>query len=69
MGFGMNIGPAMVKDTDDTKSVDLLAEALSAGLRFNGNLITAAEDGIHWNAVKQAAHLIKYVSEHSPHGQ
>ena len=66
--FGMNIGPAMVKDNDDTKSVDLLAEALSSGLRFNGNL-TAGDDGIHWTAIQQAAHLIKYVSEHSPHGQ
>jgi uncharacterized protein (UPF0210 family) len=67
--FGMNIGAAMIKDNDDAKSVDLLAEALSGGLRFNGNLITAGDDGIHWNAVRQAAHLIKYVSEHSPHGQ
>jgi uncharacterized protein len=67
--FSMNIGAAMVKDNDDTKSVDLLAEALSSGLRFNGNLITAGDDGIHWKAIQQAAHLIKYVSEHSPHGQ
>jgi uncharacterized protein len=67
--FGMNIGPAMMHDKDDTKSVELLAEALSAGLRFNGNLITAGDDGVHWNAVSQAAHLIKYVSQHSPHGQ
>jgi uncharacterized protein (UPF0210 family) len=67
--FGMNIGPAMVKDDDDTKSVDLLAEALSGELRFNGNLITAGDDGIHWKGIKQAAHLVKYVSEHSPHGQ
>jgi hypothetical protein len=67
--FGMNIGPAMVKDNDDIKSVDLLAEAISDGLRFNGNLITAGDDGIHWAAIRQAAHLIKFVSEHSPHGQ
>jgi hypothetical protein len=67
--FGMNIGPAMVNDSDDAKPVELLAEALSEGLRFNGNLITAGEDGVHWNAVRQAAHLIKHVSEHSPHGQ
>ncbi len=69
LNFRMNIGPAMVKDNDDSQSVDLLAEALSAGMVFNGNLITAADDGIHWNAIKQAARLIKYVSEHSPHGQ
>ena len=69
LDFRMNIGPAMVKDTDDLKSVDLLAEALSRGMLFNGNLITAADDGIHWNAIQQAARLIKYVGEHSPHGQ
>jgi uncharacterized protein (UPF0210 family) len=69
LDFRMNVGPAMVQDTDDPKSVDLLAEALSRGMNFNGNLITAADDGIHWNAIKQAARLIKYVSEHSPHGQ
>jgi uncharacterized protein len=67
--FSMNVGAAMMKDDDDTKPVDLLAEALSAELNFNGTLITAGEDGIHWRAIQQAAHLIKYVSEHSPHGQ
>jgi uncharacterized protein (UPF0210 family) len=69
LNFSLNVGPAMVKDSDDVKSVDLLTEALSSGLNFNGNLITADDAGIHWNAVKQAARLIKYVSEHSPKGQ
>ena len=36
---------------------------------FDANLITAADDGIHWRAIRQAARLIKYVSVHSPHGQ
>ena len=67
--FNMNVGAALVHDDDDAKSVDMLAEALSAGLGFNATLITAGDDGIHWRAIKQAAHLIKYVSEHSPHGQ
>jgi uncharacterized protein (UPF0210 family) len=67
--FRMNIGAAMMKDDDDPKSVDLLAEALAKGMIFNGTLITAGDDGIHWNAIKQAARLIRYVSEHSPHGQ
>jgi uncharacterized protein (UPF0210 family) len=69
LNFNMNIGPAMSKDGDDTKYVDLLAEALSSESGFNANLITAADDGIHWKAIQQAAHLIKYVSAHSPHGQ
>ncbi len=67
--FSMNVGAAMMKDDDDTKPVDLLAEALSAELNFDGTLITAGDDGIHWRAIQQAAHLIKYVSEHSSHGQ
>ncbi len=69
-GFNPNIGPAMVKDTDDTVPVDLLTEVLSSpGNRLNANIVVAGDDGIHWNAVKQAARIIKGVGERSPHGQ
>jgi uncharacterized protein (UPF0210 family) len=68
--FSPNIGPAMVKDTDDIAPVDLLIDALSVpGNRANANLIVAGDDGIHWNAVRQAARVIKGVSERTPHGQ
>src|SRR5471032_2222172 len=68
--FSPNIGPAMLKDADDTGSIDLLTEVLSApGNRLNANIIVADEDGIHWNAVRQAARVIKGVSERSAHGQ
>jgi uncharacterized protein (UPF0210 family) len=68
--FNPNIGPAMSKDTDSTAPVDLLIEALSVpGNRLIANLITADDDGIHWNAVRQAARVIKAVGERSPHGQ
>jgi uncharacterized protein len=68
--FAPNIGPAMLKDTDSTEPVDLLAEILATpGVRLNANIVTAGEDGIHWNAVRQSARLIKLVSERSPHGQ
>ena len=70
LGFNPNIGPAMVKDTDDTSAVDLIIEILSTpGNRLNANIVTAAEDGIHWNAVKQAARIVKGVGERSAHGQ
>ncbi|MDP9171817.1 MAG: DUF711 family protein, partial [Acidobacteriota bacterium] len=70
LGFAPNIGPAMVKDTDDVTPVDLLTEALSVpGNRLNANIVVAGEDGIHWNAVRQAARIIKTVGERSPHGQ
>jgi uncharacterized protein (UPF0210 family) len=68
--FNPNIGPAMVTDTADPASIDVLTEILSApGNRLNANLIVAGDDGIHWNAVRQAAHVIKVVGERSPHGQ
>ncbi len=70
LGFNPNIGPAMVKDVDETAPVDLLTEVLSApGNRLNANIVVAGDDGIHWNAVKQAARIIKSVGERSPHGQ
>ncbi len=68
--FAPNIGPAMQKDNDDTAAVDLLIDVLSMpGNRLNANLITAGEDGIHWNAVRQAARVIHAVGARSPHGQ
>src|SRR5580692_10823425 len=68
--FAPNIGPAMWKNFDSTGTVDLLAEILATpGNSLNANIVTASEDGIHWNAVRQAAHIIKMVGERSPHGQ
>jgi len=68
--FSPNIGPAMVKDTDDTAPADLAIDILSqTGNRLNANIIVAGDDGIHWNAVKQAARIIKAVGERSQHGQ
>src|ERR1051326_2104525 len=58
--FAPNIGPAMVKDTDDTSSVELITEVLATPEnRLNANIVTAGDDGIHWNAVRQAGLLIK----------
>jgi uncharacterized protein len=68
--FAPNVGPAMVKDTDDTAPVDLITNVLSdPGNRLNANIIVAGDDGIHWTAVRQAARVIKAVGERSPHGQ
>ena len=50
---GLNIGPAMTGDQDDTAPVSLLVDVLS-GISVNANLIIADEHGIHWNAIRQA---------------
>ena len=68
--FAPNIGPAMVKNTDDVAPVALITEVLATpGNRLNANIVTAGDDGIHWKAVRQAALIIKSVGARSPHGQ
>jgi len=64
---GLNIGAAMVHDNDDPAAASLLVEILSK-VSVNANLITADEQGIHWNGIRQAARIIKQLSERSPHG-
>ena len=67
--IALNIGPAMMPGREDPASVDLLTELLSTGLSANASLIVAGDDGIHWNAVRAAAKLIKVVSERSDKSQ
>src|SRR5262245_43920989 len=63
----LNIGSAMVHDNDDPAAASLLVDIL-AKVSVNANLITADEQGIHWNAIRQAAKVIKQRSDRSPHG-
>ncbi|MFL6352571.1 MAG: DUF711 family protein [Bryobacteraceae bacterium] len=70
LNFAPNIGPAMIDDTVDLESVNLLSEILSIpSNRLAANIVTAGDDGIHWNAVHQAARIIHAVGERSLHGQ
>jgi len=68
-GFALNIGPAMLHDSDSPAAVDLLCDFLAKPPRANASLVVASDDGIHWASVRQAARLIKSVGERSPHGQ
>jgi uncharacterized protein len=67
--YDFNVGPAMLQDADDPAMMDVLAEFLARAKVTNGSAVIAGEDGIHWQAVRSAAHLVKYVEDHSPHGQ
>jgi uncharacterized protein (UPF0210 family) len=64
--FLANVGPAMLNDQDDS-AIDLLADIL-VSTDLNTSLVIAADDGIHWNAIRAAAKTIKYVEEHSANG-
>ena len=67
--FLLNLGPAMLRDQDSTAPVELLGENLLNAHHSNASIIVAADDGIHWKAIAAAAHLIKYLSQNSPHSQ
>jgi uncharacterized protein (UPF0210 family) len=68
LGFRPSIGPAMLRDSDDTAPLDVLAKALeTTGL--NASLVIADESGIHWRAVREAAKLIHRVGAESANGR
>jgi uncharacterized protein (UPF0210 family) len=65
--FLLNIGPLTLADSSDATKVELLSHVL-AQTRANASLVVADEDGVHWNAVRAAAQVMKYVENHSPNG-
>jgi uncharacterized protein (UPF0210 family) len=67
--FLPNVGPAMLRDTDDPRSMRLLARVLSSLPNIEGNAILAGEDGIHWRVIGESAALVRYVADNSPHSQ
>lgn len=67
--FLLNIGPAMMSDTDDPAMMELLGEVLSRGQIINATALIAGEDGIHWKTIRAAARMVKYIEDHSPRGQ
>jgi uncharacterized protein (UPF0210 family) len=68
-GFIPNIGPAMMRDTDDPRNMRLLEKALSTLPNLQASTIIADDDGIHWKVIRETAALVHYVTEHSPHSQ
>jgi uncharacterized protein len=68
-GFDAAIGPAMLRDTDDPARAELLAQILAQSKTLEGSIVVAGDDGVHWNAVRAAAKLMKNLEEHTVHGQ
>lgn len=68
-GFTPDIGPAMSKDSDDPKQADLLARILAETQTINGFIVVADDAGIHWNGVRAAARVIKYLEDHTEHSE
>jgi uncharacterized protein (UPF0210 family) len=68
-GFTPDIGPAMSQDNDDAKQADLLAQILASTEAINGFVVVADERGVHWNAIRAAARINKYLEEHTTHSE
>jgi uncharacterized protein (UPF0210 family) len=68
-GFMPNVGPAMMRDTDDPAAMRLLAQVLSTLPHLNASAIIAADDGIHWKTIRESAKLVRYVTDHSARSQ
>jgi uncharacterized protein (UPF0210 family) len=68
-GFAPGIGPAMVKDSDDPRQAELLAQILATTESINGFVAVADDSGIHWNAIRAAARVMKYLEEHTVHSE
>jgi uncharacterized protein len=67
--FIPSLGPAMMRDSDDPRTMRLLEKALSTLPNIQANTIIADEDGIHWKVIHETAALVHYVTEHSAHSQ
>jgi uncharacterized protein len=67
--FLPNVGPGMLRDTDDVAVMHLLERVLSTLPHIDASTIIADESGIHWRTIRRTAELVKYVSEHSPRSQ
>jgi len=64
--FLPNVGPGMLKDSDDPAPMHVLEQALSTLPNIEASSIMADDGGIHWKTIRRTAELVKYVSEHSP---
>ncbi len=67
--FLLNVGPAMIHDTDDPANMHLLELVLSTLPNIEASAIIADETGIHWKTIHRTSELVKYVAEHSPGSQ
>ena len=67
LGFSPNLGAVQLTDDDDRATVDLAIDVF-ASTKINGSLVVAAENGIHWKSIREAARLVKAVAAKSPNG-
>lgn len=68
-GFDAAVGPAMSKDSDDPHEAVLLGKIIAPSKTLEASVSIAGEDGIHWNSIRAAVGVIKYLEANTPHSQ
>ncbi len=68
-GFTPDIGPAMLRDSDDPTQAELLAQIIAGTQTINGFVVVGDASGIHWNGIHAAARTIKYLEDHTDRGE
>jgi uncharacterized protein len=68
-GFDASIGPAMMKDSDDPREAELLGKILANAKTLEGSIFIGGEDGIHWQSIRAAAGVMKYLEANTLHSQ
>ena len=68
-GFLADIGGAMFRDSDDPGQADLLAQIIASTKNINGFVVVADASGIHWNGIRAAARVNKYLETHTDRGE
>jgi len=67
--FIPNIGPAMMGDMDDPRTMRLLEKALLTLPHIQSSAIIADDEGIHWKVIHETASLVHGLTEHSLNSQ
>ncbi|HET6842693.1 MAG TPA: DUF711 family protein [Candidatus Angelobacter sp.] len=68
-GLAMDIGGAMMRDSDDPAEAELLAKIIAATETINGFVVVADDSGIHWNGIHAAAGVIQQLAASTPHSE
>lgn len=64
-GFSANVGPAMLSDADDPRTMRLLARTLATLPNIQASAIIANDSGIQWKVIRESAALVRQVSDTS----
>ena len=68
-GFAPNVGPAMLRDSDDPATMRLLAKALATLPHINSSAIIASDAGIQWKVIDESARLVRFLTDNTPRSQ